>query len=31
MLDKIYAINDTINGIVWGPYMVCLLDRKSVV
>lgn len=25
MLDKIYAINDTINGIVWGPYMVCLL------
>ncbi len=25
MVDKIYAINDTINGIVWGPYMVCLL------
>ena len=25
MIDKIYAINDTINGIVWGPYMVLLL------
>jgi len=25
MVDKIYAINDTINGLVWGPYMVALL------
>ena len=25
MLDKIYEINDIINGLVWGPYMVALL------
>ena len=24
-MDLIYEINDTINGIVWGPYMVALL------
>ena len=24
-MDLIYEINDKINGIVWGPYMVALL------
>ncbi len=25
MIEKIYAINDVVNGIVWGPYMIALL------